>query len=319
MTEGSNAIRRRYVPKGGHIVDFEKRTTPKMRYLMRMRGDGQMEGAECLSGEQECGRTCQTDDAKSGCISERAIVVWRGTEHATRRVELNRDVHDSCSTEDHGKVMQAGPVQEQGWTDSIHPGSRKTGINTTSHNLSANKANFQEARLLPRKGQGQDSGMMRLRYGLTEAVSRGQNKHGSHIAGYWKPAGPVRQVMHVHFNKKTMRRRTGKALYRGIDNRQSAHDCESCLCCSTLRNQLNEQIEENRLISEALKSKKTTLASSISKLAREKREFEIFKVLLNLECFLKGTGLGRSFFTSLLRKHSHALHFTSFRNNKRTN
>jgi hypothetical protein len=78
--------------------------------------------------------------------------------------------------------------------------------------------------------------------------------------------------------KRPIKRRTGRVLGRGIETLQNAHDCENCPCCSMLRKQLNKQIEDNQLIAETLKSKKTSLASSISKLDREKKEFETFKV-----------------------------------------
>jgi len=279
---------------------------------MRIRGDGQMEeGAGwSLSSKKECGRTCQTEDVELGCIRERAMVVWRGPEHGAQRVELNRDDHGSSSNEENGK--DARPGQTQAWTGSMHSGSPKTGTNTTSYYRSTKQARCLETSLLPRKGRGQETGMMRrLRCGSTEAVSKGQIKHGNQNAAYWKPAGPVRQVMHMNFNNRPMKRRTGKALCRGMETRQNAHDCESCPCCSGMRNHLDEQIEENRLIAENLKSKKTTLASSISKLARDKKEFEMFKVLQSLACFLKASNLGGSFFDFILRIHSYILRIHS--------
>jgi hypothetical protein len=276
MKEGSKAIGRRYIPKGGHIVDFESRTTPKMRYLMRIRGD-----AECLlSGQQECGRTCPTEDVESGCISERAMVVWRGSENSAQREESNRNMHASSCKKDHGKDLHARPEQAQTLTGSMHDGPPKTGMYSTSYHRSTNETRVSETLFLPRKGLGQEAGTTRrLRCWKTEAVSKSQIKHGNQNAACWKPAGPVRQIMHINYMKRPIKRRTGRVLGRGIETLQSAHDCENCPCCSMLRKQLNKQIEDNQLISETLKSKKTSLDSSMSKLNREKKEFETFKVL----------------------------------------
>ena len=277
MTEGSNAIGRRYVPKGGHIVDFESRTTPKMRYLMRMRGDA--EGL--LSGQQEGARTeCRAEDGESGCISERAMVVWRGPENSLQRVEPSRYMHAPSCTKDHGKDLHARPEQAHAWTGSMHDGSPKRSMYSTSYHGSTNQSRALETNVRPKKGLGKEAGTTRrLRCEKTEAVSKGQIKHGNVNAACWKPAGPVRQIMNINYSKRPIKRRTGKALTRGIETLQNAHDCETCPCCSTLRNQLNEQIKENHRIAETLKNKKTSLDSSISKLDREKKEFEMFKVL----------------------------------------
>lgn len=93
--------RRRYVPKGGHLVDFEKRLTPKLKRILSKEQQGINTWTECQFGEtkdktdQICSKqTNGYSDDSSQCM---AMVVWSGEDVANQG-------------EGHGKSSKVGMV-----------------------------------------------------------------------------------------------------------------------------------------------------------------------------------------------------------------